>query len=258
MKVTAEVELGGFNRAMEEYEKAVNKSWPEILRQQGRLLAVNLATETQPWGSSGEAQRVGKNAVLRDVGRVFAASNGMYERLKEKSLQVARAYWSCMNVGRQDRAERILQANGIDAVHAKKPDPSLHIARRDKRGHVRAKKNQFPAAIIFEARKITTYANQVARRVGTGKAGWAQCAEELGGARGIPQWAKKNRSSSVGGVEDKSSSFNNPSITIENRVRYIANLCSKSAISRAVRIQREKMEKHIERVLEHCKKQAGF
>lgn len=258
VKVTADVDLRGFNAALERYKDAVGKSWPEVLKQQGRLLAVNLATETQPWGNSQEGFKVGKDAVLRDVGRVFVASSGMYERLKEKSIKVARAYWSCMSTDRVDRAERILQANGVNAHHAKKPDPELHVARRDRHGHVRQKKNQYPAAIIFDEKKITTYANKVARKVGTGKSGWAQCAEELGGARGIPLWAKRNRSGSTGGVDDNSTAMNNPSVTLENRVRYIGNLCRKSAIARACRIQREKMEKHIERVLSHSKKHAGF
>ena len=75
MKVTANVDLSGFNAALERYQMATHKSWPEVLRAQGRLLAVNLATETQPWGSDEQGLRAGKNAVLRDVGRVFAASS---------------------------------------------------------------------------------------------------------------------------------------------------------------------------------------
>jgi hypothetical protein len=251
VKVTADVDLKGFNRALEEYQQAVGKSWPEVLRQQGRLLAVNLATETQPWGDSSDGFEVGKKAVMRDVGRVFASGSVIYDQLMMKSRAQASAYWMLMNRGQVNDAERILVANGIDVKHIKRPDHAMHKARIDRRGHVYQGKRFRPSAIVFDEKSIESYGRKISKNVGTGKAGWAQCAEELGGARGIPQWAKRNRSPGVGGVIDNSSSFNNPSVTLENRVSYIGTICKQSAISKALSIQKEKMIAHIKRVLEH-------
>lgn len=240
-----------FNAMLERYQAETGKSWPELLRQQGRLIAVNLALETQPYGFD-QAQEMGKGAVLRDIGRIYWSLSEAYQGLKEKSEKAARVFWKAALQKKWDLATRILKSSGIDAPIGKLQE-DLHPARRDRRGHVR--KNSL-SQVVPDARQIDRYIKKIQNRVGTGKSGWATVANELGGMRGIPHWVKRNKG--AGGVDDKSRSFNNPSIGIHNDVPYIANLCKQAAVNKATRMQKEKMEKHIEKVLHFAGRKAGM
>jgi hypothetical protein len=264
VKVTAGVDLKGFLNAIETYQSAMNKSWADSIKGAGRLLAIQLGAQTQPWGGFtgkgitrvqySKGFEAGKHAIMRDVGRVFASGSVIYDQLMMKSRAQASAYWMLMNRGQINDAERILRDNGIDAPTIKKPDESMHKSRRDRQGHI-LKKNS-PSAVVFDEKKIDTYSRTIARRVGTAKSGWAQCADELGGTRGIAQWAKRNRSSSTGSVVDNSRSLNNPSIILQNHVRYVENLCRASAVARAVEEVRVNLLQKLEETLKKAKKEA--
>lgn len=239
---------------LERFQLETGKSWPDLLRQQGRLIAVNLAHNTQPYGFADTAKKMGEYAVIRDIGRVFWDSPSAYVALREKSEKAARVCYRALMSGKLALAHRILQANGID-VPIGELQAGLHKSRRNARGHVSARKNS-PSLIVVKGKQIDKYAKEIQRRVGFGKSGWASCAQSLGGMRGIAQWAKRGRA--PGGVNDQSKSLNNPQITLQNNVRYIGKICRQSSINDALRIQREKMEKHMTRVIEAAAKKAGL
>lgn len=254
MQVTMSFPEAELASLLERFQRETGKSWPEVLRQQGRLIAVNLAYNTQPYGFDDKSQALGQKAVMRDIGRVFWSFSKTYEFLKEKSVKAARAFYGAAINGNFKRAAKILQASGIDApIGTIKSE--IHQERRDRRGHVRGKKNH-PAVIVKNSNTLETYGKRIEKRVGFGKAGWATCAKALGGTRGIPLWSKRGKA--PGSVDDQSHSFNNPHITMKNDVRYISYICTQAAVTNASRMQREKMLKHMEKVVHAAGRKSGL
>jgi hypothetical protein len=252
MQVTMAFPDREFLAMLERFQRETGKSWPEVLRQQGRLIAVNLAHNTQPYGFGDTAKGLGQKAVMRDVGLVYWSFSRTYEHLREKSVKTARAFYAAASSGNFKRAARILQASGIDTpIGPLKAD--FHKDRRDRRGHVRGKN---PSLVARSAKTIETYSRKIQNRVGFGKSGWATCASKLGGTRGIANWAKRGKG--PGTVEDNSKAFNNPHITMKNEVRYIQYICRQAAVNEATRLQKEKMMKHMEKVVHEAGKKAGM
>jgi len=254
MQVTMSFPEKEFIELLERFQRETGKSWPDVLKQQGRLIAVNLAFNTQPYGFDDGARDLGRGAVLRDIGIVFSTISKAYDGLKEKSEKAARAFYSAAVTGKIARAQRILQANGV-TVPIGTLKAQVHKDRRNRRGRVKGKKDE-PSQIVKNSKSIDTYSKKIQGRVGFGKSGWASCAGVLGGVRGIAHWAKRGKG--PGTVDDQSKSINNPHVKLQNNVRYVKLICPDSAVKAAVRIQKEKMEKHIEHVINAAGKKAGM
>lgn len=251
MKITIQFPEKEFQRMLEQFQSLTRKSWPKVLRQQGRLIAVNLAIETQPYGSN--RKKTGEIAVARDIGLVFDTYAEVYQQLKAQGDQIAGAFYHTIMANKWRHAERILRACGISTpIGSVKSE--IHQSKRDKHGRVR--KDTPAAMIVRRAKSIDTYSKRVARRVGFAKSGFATAAKSLGGTRGIPHWAKRGKA--PGRVEDHSHASRNPHIFIVNDVSYIKQVCSDASVQKALRIQKEKMMKHIQHVMRHSGKKAGM
>lgn len=254
MQVTVQFPEAEFNAMLERFTAATGRSWRDVLRQQGRLLAVNLAFETQPYGDT-KGRQQGEGAVMRDVGLVFASLAEAFLMVQEKNEKAARVFWRACQHGKWQLAQSILRSVGIDIPMGQAVDPAIHRGQLDRRGRVRSRKAP-PAQIVINGKTIDRYVKLLKKRVGNGASGWAAVANDLGGMRGIPQWKKRGRKQ--GRAQDNSRSLNNPGILLENAVPYIGNLCNASAVKRATRMQKEKMEKHVEHVTRAAARKAGM
>jgi hypothetical protein len=84
------------------------------------------------------------------------------------------------------------------------------------------------------------------QKVGFAKGGWATCAAQLGGTRGIPAWVTRHKT--PGTVIDETES-ENPKITIRNDVNYTSKVLSDSNVQGALRDREAKLTARIERIL---------
>jgi hypothetical protein len=248
-EVTTHVPDAAFQKALLLFGAYKFKKLPGVILAQARLAAVNLAHATQPYGKGADAQFKGKNAVRRDLNRVFigaervseiartGAANGndaarrLSAAIDSRNAEAVRTQW------------QILSGKPIVVENA--PNRGWHQSQRDKRGRVR--RSAKPMIVMSES-ALRAYRLTKERLVGFAKSGWATCARKLGGTRGVPGWVSRNQG--PGNVQNLTADRDYPRVILTNSVRYIDQACRPDQISEALRMQREKMEKSLQISLE--------
>jgi len=269
-----------FRQKLSNYYSGHVISSSKILRAQARLLAENLAFQTQPFGKDQKQKQMGEMAVERDIRRVYktAGEIGLSDRLsysirqatkgqdKNKSQtpdNMARAFVSLISRGKYSEATKLLQRVGVSQQEitqipiGKMDGGQAHQSARHG-SRKRVSSNQLPLRIVSSG-QIKTYINKIRKNVGIAKAGWAACARVVGGTRGIPQWVTRNIGRAGGGtVADSSMDKSRPRVVLLNNVPWINQCLSTSQLSQAVRIQYEKMVKAIDKAMRAEAKAIGI
>ncbi len=206
------------------------------MRQAGRLAAVSLAFQTQPFGDSQQSEAIGKVAVTRDIYKVYTTPGKAYEDIDAKAQP---GFWKAVVARQWDRAQKILLRAGrtlkstpIQPFDAGKQ----HRQLRNNRGRITGA--QKPVMIVQDTQALKTYVAVEMAKVGYGKGGWATCARALGGIRGIPGWVHKH--ASPGSVIENYGTART-SITLINQVPYASAILSPSQKSQAVSIAAERL-----------------
>jgi hypothetical protein len=164
---------------------------PKVLRPIARLVAVECARASAPYGDSEGSRKAGEHATAIDILRVYLTPSRVYNSFPNKKHANAfsqaigkRNYAAAQNIVNQFhplyRGVRIQAFDGGAA----------HRAARNSYGRVPA--NKKPAMIVQTPRTLFTYLDLEVSHVGEGKAGWAACARALGSTRGIPQWVTRH------------------------------------------------------------------
>ena len=215
----------------------------DLVRANARLAAVELANRTQPWTGKNDkgSDVLGKvsKTVTTDVKKViktkddfetYISSAVQDERIKQRLLQVARA-------GRYDLLGKIMfncgmitSEDNIHRVTAESDHSSKHKEFRDSNGRTYKPPGQFN----ISQGSLSTYIQNVLKRIGYAKSGWAECARKIGGikgdgARGIPAFAKRQRGNNFNVQKISDQQFE-----MTNSTPYIDRLCNSSAKSAAV------------------------
>ena len=222
-----------------------NKTVPEIVRAQGRLVAVNLAHNTQPYGDDDAAKFKGQNAVRRDIGRVFIGPERVIEiaKIGAATNPISRWILEAVKKGDEEGVRTAWQRlSGKPITVSKNVVPSWHQSQRNRRGRV---PRSAEAMIILRETSLRAYTTTKAKLVGFGKSGWAAAARALGGTRGIPGWVTRN--DGPGGVTDNTKGkTNTPYVVLTNNVRYISDILPQKEVDKAVLLQAEKMARAME------------
>lgn len=257
IEVNTTVNDSAFQRALLRFAAYKNKGIPGVVRAQARLMCVNLAHNTQPYGNDDAARFHGQNAVRRDLSKVFIGS--------ERLVEIARAGLSTRNrashmllvaaeTGNLEgmrTAWQILSQRPITA--AKSPDESWHQSQRNGRGRVRGKGRLM---IVASDSALRLYRLRKEKLVGFAKSGWATAARMIGGTRGIAGWVTRNKG--PGDAEDLTNDSDNPRVILTSSVRYISMVLPDTEVQAALKIQREKMQRAIEIQMNQEAKAAGF
>lgn len=223
-EVRIEAVLDEFSDWLRKYQDLTGKTWPQILRKQCRLLSIELARRTQPFGWGEDAQAAGEGAVSRDISKASLSSGQVFDSLKAGDKKKAGLFYQAYKAGKYRKAEKILEkADGSQykGYRFGKFTPQEHVMRRNKRGRVTGGRPQF---ITRDQDVVDKYKKKVKKSVGWAKAAWVNCARKLGGTRGSASWAWKGKQASPGFVDDKSTRDKNPGILLRNDVPYIENL----------------------------------
>lgn len=242
ISTTYSVDTFRFADALKKFWAYSHKSLGEVTRAQARLFAVELANRTQPFGSGPDAQFTGKQAVRRDIRRVFVSAS-TFESSDKHGLKA----WLTKAVEAGNIAE--IQT-AVKRFAGRTPLVSADIVRDHHRSQRNARGRVGRSAIpmfILKRGAVERYTAEKEKLVGFGKSGWSQAARDLGGTRGIPGWVSRNRGPGSG--RDLTQSKNNPRVELANDVRYCSDILPPREIETAARIQAEKMEKAIEKAL---------
>ncbi|MBK8037693.1 MAG: hypothetical protein IPK22_11240 [Verrucomicrobiaceae bacterium] len=255
-----DVEIESLQLALVRLAEVTGKSLGAVVKQNTRLIAWNLAHNTQPWGMTLAEKKLGEAAVARDVGNVFISAQAMYKRLFDEDEKLAKQWYKLVKGGGYARALRLLQDQSKDAFRntpvIDQLDPELHQrSRTSSRGRVSRHR---PAAIIPEAKQIRQYIKVVQQRVGFAKAGWITAGSQLGNIAKVPAWITRHKGNAPGHADDQSKRKPDPFCVLTNDVDYVSRILKDHHVADALRIQREKMLKHIEHVTTNALKQTGF
>jgi AraC-like DNA-binding protein len=294
-QVQFEVDDADFRAALMHFYRNSKQSLGEVIRSQSRLVAVNLVFQTQPFGGSkatsgqdASGKILGEGAIERDVRKVYKTASDVFRDVAKTSVQAAKGFVSYIKSGRLDEARKILQrinlrqhsegaanlGSRLDSAFVSNFDGGQShrealapIPRRP-----RIKKKQKPLMIVQSMGPLKAYIKEVQKRVGIAKSGWATCAVILGGTRGrsatnvegisqqsVPAWVKRHAGNKGSGtVIDRSNLVGDAYVDMVNHVPWIRNCLNAGQQKAALDIQREKMEKAIDKALEYEAGSAGF
>ena len=244
MDVSLTISSQDLINSLNKLKLATGKSTAQVLKQQARLVAVSLAYSTQPYGDDG--QPLGISAIKRDVSKVYGSPTTIYAQIKERDEAMAKGFYGLIEKGKVKQAQELLLAAQV--VDSQTPIGSFdggeaHKASRNSVGRVSRRR---AALIVSNPDKIRTYIEKCVKLVGFAKGGWAACARQLGGVRGIPGWVSRQKDS-PGEVIDKSEEAQGYIILV-NKVKYISRCLGNGEIQRALDIEAEKMIKYIDRL----------
>lgn len=256
--VRVSVDDRAFSASLRRYALAMKMSFAEAILRQARLVAVNLAYQTQPFGLNLSAKQKAEKTIGVEIGRVYkdvgtvardVGSAGQMSadvsRVKSPS-QAEAAFVRLVRSGQTAKAQKLLNDLNIHPFFSTEVNKFDQGSRHQtERFGARRKvpKNTFPKLAVTNFNLIRGYINKIKQRVGTAKAGWASCAQQLGGMRGLPAWITRHASQAqLGSVYDATSASGNQQYVImTNRVPWIDKCLNAGQIQRALDIQRGKM-----------------
>lgn len=220
----------------------MKNSLPGLMRQAGRLCAVSLAFQTQPFGNDDVSEALGKVATNRDIYRVYATPGKAFEDIANEGAKAG--FWKAVKASAWDRAGKILLKSGnrLKATIIDNFDGGQqHRQLRNNQGRISA--SQKPVMIVRNPSALKSYVSSEMNKVGQGKGGWATCARILGGVRGIPRWITKHDSPGQS-IENYGAELT--SITLINQVPYATAILSPSGKQEAISVAMQRLFRSIQ------------
>lgn len=231
---------GDVARIIADYCAATGKTMEQEIIATARLVAVSLATSTQPYGSGASARADGEARVSKDISKVFRTPSSIFAEIKEDDPASASKFWSAFKRADVGDMRSIMTAASIDLEISATPRKELHEGARNTRGRVTGRAKQ----LVTQPGALAAYIKQRQKKVGFAKAGWAAAADDCGGHRGIPAWAS-GRHRTAPGMAVITRDAVHPRVVIKNNVDYIDQVLPPREIEGAVSIAYQKLIKRI-------------
>lgn len=218
-------------RKVEAFAEMAGRGLQDEIIGLARLVAVSMATSTQPYGASKAAHDTGKRRVEMDIRRVFRTPSSIYQELSEENPDDARAFWAAFSRRDTTLMEDLLRQHAIDLVVAPAPIKEFHDAARGPRGRVKGRARQ----LVTQSESLRRYIQTRQKMVGFAKAGWAKAADDCGGHRGIMAWASSKHPTAPGGAIITKDP-RRPRVVIYNRVSYVSDILPPAYQEQAIQI----------------------
>lgn len=222
-----------FKDLMQKYATIREKTIPDSIRLHARLLCVELAMRTQPFGKNESDVKSGEGAIRRDLlGRAMQRAGlfgavGIVTPYSTGNVRLyvfgGHAYGLDKTHYRPDAGEGDMRdfhkANFKDGKVTSAGSRTLDVGRW-----------KFVEKMYVNKKTLGSYVNYVLDHVGIAKSGWSGCCELLpkvvagSMTRGIPSWVTRHvRGSSE--VIDRTDDPDNPSIVVKNLVPWASSVC---------------------------------
>jgi len=192
--ITVDSDTSGLIKKIGEARAVTGQTLAAVLRSEGRLLAVELAMVTQPYGFDNKALQQGEAALARDYRKIYITDdNGLAlvmscgARAKDRPAAQIR-FDNYAKAGNGGALDKVMQDMHLKIDYARTAKPSYHD-RRWKNGRLHKGAN----LAVLNPKSVGNLIKREQRKVGFAKSGWAACARELGGTRGIPQWVTRGK-----------------------------------------------------------------
>ena len=246
-----------------DYAQIREQTIPDAVVANARLLCVELARRTQPFGADNKARAAGEGRTTKDIGKIIKTEDQLTQMASRVNTDKIRdRLMSLVSGGRFDVVEKIfsnigfLKTWGGMEIISGGAIKSIHKgARNSTTGRTKSRGTKLT---IAKQGELDSYIAGVIKRVGLSKAGWAECAKQLpqvvqgSMTRGIPGWVTRNTGS--GSVQDRSRNASNPSVQLTNSTPWASQIIPQSEIASAKAVVITKMIQQMQRILKYREK----
>jgi hypothetical protein len=255
MNTKVEVKNSVLLERMQKLEKVTGKQVAMTLRRGARLLAVNVARSTPPYGMDNSAKKLGEQAVQNDVLRVmkplyptiFAYPTKAKSFVEEISKLKSKTLMESMKSARSAEALQAIFENAgkfSKLTVNRSADDAHDVYHGTRNAYGRVKKGWKGRNIIFDPGSLASFIRAKQALVGMSKAAWASCALKVGSdvknqLSGIPAWVKRHIDAVPSSVKDESED-SLPNITLTSKIPWADKALRRADYNEAVRISREK------------------
>jgi hypothetical protein len=253
-----------FEQIMKDYAKIRDTTIPDAVHMNARLLCVELARRTQPFGNKTGGEKVGAAAIARDLlgGKkrygIFAPLTGfMAQNAEEYSTGNVRLF-----------VKKNGEVYGTDKAHFMPNANESTLRGLHKNAFVNGRMSsagsrtrdigrwKFMDKYFVPQDALSNYLASVQAKVGIAKSGWAHCANQLrkvvSGAmtRDIPGWVTRHLGDyGLGNVQDKTANLFAPTVVLTNTCKYADRVLPISEQLMAQSVVAEKMKNQMARIL---------
>jgi len=271
-----------FEQIMKDYAEIREVTIPDAVMLNARLLCVELARRTQPFGADDKAKLTGEKAITRDLvgGR---SSSAVHSRRRAgifgiigAAMQEAGGYaWYKTGENVRLFVGKDGYAYGTEKSYFR-PDASMTDMRSfHKKFFVNGKMSsagsrdktigrwKFLDKMFVSEATMNAYKETVLKKVGIAKAGWASCALKLKKVNkgsliaGFPKWVTRHTGDFDNGrVQDMTADKKNPRVEVTNKTPWASDVIPVSEELRAKSVVATKMKKQMEAILK--KRQKGL
>jgi hypothetical protein len=267
---------------MKDYATIREVTIPDAVMLNARLLCVELARRTQPFGIDDKAKLTGEKAITRDLvgGRSSSAVHsrrrvGIFGIIGE-AMNIKGGYaWYKTGENVRLFVGKDGYAYGTEKSYFR-PDASQSDMRSfHKKFFVNGKMSsagsrdrtigrwKFLDKMFVSEATMNAYKETVLKKVGIAKAGWASCALKLKKVNkgsltaGFPKWVTRHTGDFDNGrVQDMTSDLKNPRVEVTNKTPWASNVIPESEKEFAKAVIVTKMKKQMEAILK--KRQKGL
>jgi hypothetical protein len=232
---SVEVNVDRFKEAFARFQSTSKRSVAQNLRQQGKLLAVDIAKRTPPgdFQATGWKRIAGERAVKADLAKIMRPWKWADARTDVRSIHEKYRQ-------KRGKVHTDLRKSGTGKTRDGK---DIKIGSKDRDGRYRV-----------DAQTLQAYIQTVQKRVGYMAAGWAKAAQFLGAS--IPGWITRHSAPGAGTVrirgEDIELEMTNAAVYSDSR-----GLVERRAVA-ALKKRYWAMVKQADNYIKMAAEQAGF
>jgi hypothetical protein len=261
-----------FEQIMKDYAEIREVTIPDAVSVSARLLCVELARRTQPFGDDNKARETGEKAITGDlIGRKRRV--GIFGAIGPAMTEAGGYSW--YKTG--DNVRLFVGKDGFAYGTEKtmfRPDASGSEMRAfHKKNFVNGKASsagsytrnigrwKFLDKMFVSKETLDDYIKSTIKKVGIAKAGWANCALQLKKVNkgkltaDIPPWVIRHTADFKNGkTEDLTSDHQNPRVIMTNTTPWASSVITESEKHTAIGFVTSKMKKQIEAVLKKRQK----
>lgn len=279
-------------KRMSRYQEVTGKQIAATMRRGARLLAVNLATSTPPYGKNPASLKQGEIAVQNDILRAYQpaapiktkhprskqslrdvvkrvivrdfklrdaiiSAIDMANRISNRRTTQKRITKKSRSLGLADLRILLANAHGFDRLKVDESvDKSVHAKTRNAYGRVR--KGWRTSNVVYKSKDLENYIKEKQKLVGMSKAAWAASAMKVNAdvkdaLSGIPAWVKRHVENVPAAVIDKADA-SSPDIKLVSKLPWADKALRKADHAEAIRISRQKFYNSMQKEIRACLK----
>lgn len=245
--------ISELDSAIQRLADAAGSTVKEVLPAQMRLFAADLAFNTRPIGKTSTAQRELQMKILMRLAMTYGsvgACRNWLEKDAKAGPKAAAKFSRLVKSGRYSEAAAVLNEHG-------KTDRRYSVGMFD--GGELHRKQRFvrkprEMLICIDFKNAVKYGTQEIKLVGFAKGGYAAGARQLGGVRGIPGFATRQKSPGSGSVTGDGRAL---TVTLTNDVRYIREALDAHGEARAITHRQKAVESVLKRMMDRKTRNAS-